>query len=157
MGVLIISLAWPQIHGIITDKNVWTLGCILFILMFTSGYMFNAIRNTPFTQSNGRGGFNYIVGGFQNQLGVETQIVATICISLLKLLELTGRWYFDFSNHRPPAQGSNHPRSDISIRPDNGMVCGNNVHLLIFDFCLPDEKWRIPVPVIFIVCTNDSI
>jgi len=83
---LITTLAWPQIRGIITDKNVWTLGCILFILMFTSGYMFNAIRHTPFTQPNGRGGFNYIAGGFQNQLGVETQIVATICISFPNFL-----------------------------------------------------------------------
>ena len=76
---LVTSLAWPQIQVVVTDKTVWTLGCILFILMFTSGYMFNAIRHTPFTQPNGRGGFNYIAGGFQNQFGVETQIVAAIC------------------------------------------------------------------------------
>ena len=42
--------------------------------------MFNTIRHTPYTQSNGRGGFNYIAGGFQNQFGIETQIVAAICI-----------------------------------------------------------------------------
>src|SRR5271155_4167111 len=48
--------------------------------MFTSGHMFNAIRHTPYISSDGRGGFNYIAGGFQNQFGIETQIVAAICI-----------------------------------------------------------------------------
>jgi len=90
---------WPQIHGIVTDKTVWTLGCIMFILMFTSGYMFNAIRHTPFTQPNGRGGFNYIAGGFQSQLGVETQIVATICIHSPKLPELNNRWCLGLSDY----------------------------------------------------------
>ena len=46
--------------------------------MFTSGHMFNTIRHTPYAQPNGRGGFNYIAGGFQNQFGVETQIIAAI-------------------------------------------------------------------------------
>ena len=95
---LVTKLAWPQIHKIITDKTVWTLGCIMIILMFTSGYMFNAIRHTQFTQPNGRGGFNYIAGGFQNQFGVETQIVATICILSPKLREFTGRWSIGFDN-----------------------------------------------------------
>lgn len=55
--------------------------------MFTSGHMFNTIRHTPYLQANGRGGFSYIAGGFQNQLGVETHLVAGICMkfSLNKL------------------------------------------------------------------------
>ena len=48
--------------------------------MFTSGHMFNAIRHTPYMQSNGRGGFIYVAGGFQTQFGIETQIVASLCI-----------------------------------------------------------------------------
>jgi oligosaccharyltransferase complex subunit gamma len=48
--------------------------------------MFNTIRHTAYTQPNGRGGFNYIAGGFQNQLGIETQIVAFLCTHLIDLL-----------------------------------------------------------------------
>ena len=48
--------------------------------MFTSGHMFNAIRHTPYMQANGRGGFNYIAGGFQNQFGIETHIVSGLCM-----------------------------------------------------------------------------
>jgi oligosaccharyltransferase complex subunit gamma len=81
MSGLVASLIWPQIQKVVTDKNIWTLACLVFILLFTSGYMYNAIRHTPFTQPNGSGGFNYIAPGFQNQFGVETQIVASICIS----------------------------------------------------------------------------
>ena len=47
--------------------------------MFTSGHMFNTIRHTPYAQPNGHGGFNYFAGGFQNQFGIETQIIAAIC------------------------------------------------------------------------------
>jgi oligosaccharyltransferase complex subunit gamma len=50
--------------------------------MFTSGHMFNTIRHTPYIQSDGRGGIGYIAGGFQSQLGIETQIVASICMLL---------------------------------------------------------------------------
>jgi len=46
--------------------------------------MFNAIRHTPYISSDGRGGFSYIAGGFQNQFGVETQIMACICIVFLQ-------------------------------------------------------------------------
>ena len=46
--------------------------------MFTSGHMFNTIRHTPYAQPNGRGGFDYFAGGFQNQFGIETQIIAGI-------------------------------------------------------------------------------
>src|ERR1700694_2200956 len=56
------------------------------ILMFTSGHMFNAIRHTPYTQPDGRGGFSYIAGGFQSQFGIETHIVASLCMSSVILL-----------------------------------------------------------------------
>jgi hypothetical protein len=44
--------------------------------------MFNTIRHTPYTQPNGHGGFHYIAGGFQNQYGIETQIIASLCIAV---------------------------------------------------------------------------
>ena len=41
--------------------------------------MFNHIRNVPYVTPDGKGGVQYFVGGFSNQLGLETQIVAAIC------------------------------------------------------------------------------
>lgn len=40
--------------------------------------MFNHIRKVPYAQPDGKGGLNYFAGGFQNQFGLETQIVAAI-------------------------------------------------------------------------------
>lgn len=41
--------------------------------------MFNHIRQTPYVGGNGKGGISYFAGGFQNQYGLETQIVGAIC------------------------------------------------------------------------------
>lgn len=40
--------------------------------------MFNHIRRVPYVASDGHGGISYFAGGFQNQFGLETQIVAAI-------------------------------------------------------------------------------
>lgn len=41
--------------------------------------MFNRIRKVPYVAGDGRGGISYFAGGFQNQYGLETQIVAFMC------------------------------------------------------------------------------
>lgn len=41
--------------------------------------MFNHIRKVPYVSGDGKGGITYFVGGFSNQLGLETQIVAAMC------------------------------------------------------------------------------
>lgn len=41
--------------------------------------MFNHIRKVPYVAANGKGGVSYFAGGFQNQFGLETQIVAAMC------------------------------------------------------------------------------
>lgn len=40
--------------------------------------MFNHIRKVPYVSGDGHGGISYFAGGFQNQFGLETQIVAAI-------------------------------------------------------------------------------
>jgi len=91
---LVAKLAWPQLQTIIANKNAWASASLVshtfllrliqvIILMFTSGYMFNSIRRTPFMQANGRGGFNYFAGGFQTQFAIESQIVAFLCMTTL--------------------------------------------------------------------------
>lgn len=72
-------VAWPYVMPILQNRNLWAAACVLGVLVFTSGHMFNHIRQTPYVGGNGRGGINYFAGGFQNQFGLETQIVGAIC------------------------------------------------------------------------------
>ncbi|KAL1881435.1 hypothetical protein VTK73DRAFT_3953 [Phialemonium thermophilum] len=71
-------VAWPYIFPFIRSRNPWAAVSLILILLFTSGHMFNHIRKVPYVASNNRGGISYFAGGFQNQFGMETQIVAAI-------------------------------------------------------------------------------
>ncbi|EHA58343.1 hypothetical protein MCOR27_002111 [Pyricularia oryzae] len=71
-------LAWPYVVPIITNRNIWAGLTLISILVFTSGHMFNHIRKVPYVAGDGRGGVSYFAGGFQNQYGLETQIIAAI-------------------------------------------------------------------------------
>lgn len=64
---------------VIQNRNIWASVSLIAILLFTSGHMFNHIRKVPYIVGDGKGGVSYIAGGFQSQLGLETQIVAAIC------------------------------------------------------------------------------
>jgi hypothetical protein len=114
--------------------------------MFTSGHMFNSIRHTPYTQPNGRGGFNYIAGGFQNQFGIETQIIASICILLIDYADF--RWIVGFHDNGVGPQSSYNSRSQVA---DRGHICldfWHLIHLLIPNLHFPHQEWRISIPVI---------
>lgn len=71
-------VAWPYVVPVIQNRNVWAAISLISILMFTSGHMFNRIRGVPYVSGDGKGGISYFAGGFQNQFGMETQIVAAI-------------------------------------------------------------------------------
>ncbi|KAJ5339087.1 hypothetical protein N7452_005815 [Penicillium brevicompactum] len=68
----------PYLLPIIQNRNLWAAISLIAILLFTSGQMFNHIRKVPYVAGDGRGGISYFAGGFQNQFGMETQIVAAI-------------------------------------------------------------------------------
>ncbi|KAK2062138.1 OST3/OST6 family protein [Colletotrichum caudatum] len=76
-GTVLVT-ASPYILPIIQNRNLWAAISLIAILLFTSGHMFNHIRKVPYVASDGRGGISYFAGGFQNQFGLETQIVAAI-------------------------------------------------------------------------------
>ncbi|KAJ6443452.1 oligosaccharyl transferase subunit [Purpureocillium lavendulum] len=76
----LIATAGPYLLPIIQNRNLWAAGTMIAILLFTSGHMFNHIRHVPYVAGDGRGGITYFAGGFQSQLGLETQIVAAMCI-----------------------------------------------------------------------------
>ncbi|KAL6921668.1 hypothetical protein ACHAPO_007035 [Fusarium lateritium] len=79
IGVLTaVMVAWPYLAPIFQSRNLWAAISLMVILLFISGHMFNHIRKVPYVTGDGRGGINYIVPGFQQQLGLETQIVAAL-------------------------------------------------------------------------------
>ncbi|KAK7964966.1 oligosaccharyltransferase complex subunit gamma [Apiospora saccharicola] len=73
-----LAKAGPYILPIIQNRNAWAAISLIGILMFTSGHMFNQIRKVPYVAGDGHGGISYFSSGFQNQLGMETQIIAFI-------------------------------------------------------------------------------
>lgn len=73
------SVAWPYVLPVIQNRNLWAAISLIAVLLFTSGHMFNHIRKVPYVSGNGKGGVQYFAGGFSNQFGMETQIVAAIC------------------------------------------------------------------------------
>lgn len=74
--IAFIAVAWPYIKPVLQSRNLWAAFSLIAILLFTSGHMFNHIRKVPYVVSNGHGGVSYFAGSFQNQYGMETQIVA---------------------------------------------------------------------------------
>lgn len=77
--VTAIAVLSPYLLPIIQNRNLWAAISLIAILLFTSGQMFNHIRKVPYVAGDGHGGISYFAGGFQNQFGMETQIVAAIC------------------------------------------------------------------------------
>lgn len=77
-AISFISVAWPYIAPLVQNRNVWAAISLILILLFTSGHMFNHIRKVPYVAGDGRGGVSYFAGGFSNQYGLETQIVAAM-------------------------------------------------------------------------------
>ncbi|PQE09217.1 ost3 ost6 family protein [Rutstroemia sp. NJR-2017a BBW] len=77
-AITFLSVAWPYILPIVQNRNVWAAISLIAILLFTSGHMFNHIRKVPYVAGDGRGGVSYFAGGFSNQYGLETQIIAAM-------------------------------------------------------------------------------
>ncbi len=89
-------VAWPYIQPVIQSRNLWAIITLMGILSFISGTMFNQIRKVPYVAGDGRGGISYFAGGFQNQYGLETQIVAAICTFCL--LPAAENWVLTLSD-----------------------------------------------------------
>ncbi|KAF4966143.1 hypothetical protein FSARC_6142 [Fusarium sarcochroum] len=71
-------VAWPYVLPILQSRNLWAAISLISILLFTSGHMFNHIRKVPYVAGDGKGGISYVAPGFQQQFGLETQIVAAL-------------------------------------------------------------------------------
>lgn len=65
--------------AVIGSKYIWTLGSVIFIIFMISGYMFTKMRHVPIAGSSRNGEIIYFAEKeFQNQFGIETQIVAVM-------------------------------------------------------------------------------
>lgn len=78
-AITLFAVLSPYVLPIVRNRNLWAAVSLIAILLFTSGQMFNHIRKVPYVAGDGHGGISYFAGGFQNQFGMETQIVAAIC------------------------------------------------------------------------------
>lgn len=58
--------------------------------------MFNQIRNVPYMMNDAQGRISYIAGGFSNQFGLETQIIAMICEFCQYSFPFFGEFVADF-------------------------------------------------------------
>ncbi|KAK5159130.1 hypothetical protein LTR04_005105 [Oleoguttula sp. CCFEE 6159] len=76
--ITFLAVAAPYYLPVIQNRNLWAAISLIAVLLFTSGHMFNHIRKVPYVQGDGKGGVSYFAGGFQNQVGLETQIVAAM-------------------------------------------------------------------------------
>lgn len=82
-AITLFTVVSPYVLPFLQSRNLWAAGSLIAILLFTSGHMFNHIRKVPYVAGDGRGGMTYFAGGFSNQLGMETQIIAAICKYIL--------------------------------------------------------------------------
>ena len=148
------SVAYPYILPVIQNRNLWAGISLITILLFTSGHMYNHIRKVPYVAGDGKGGISYFAGGFSNQFGMETQIVAAMCkSSSVKPAEILT---FKLTFHRRRQSCLRYHCSSLEGPSNVGshQAASGRVHLgrhYAWHVQLPvervqDQEWRLPVP-----------
>ena len=107
---------------------------------------------------DGKGGVSYFAGGFQNQFGLETQIVAAMCtycpfypgLRILVFCRADGvgvRWYLglrdDLARAQGPAYGGSALAADRSVR----LGRSDFGHVQLFAECIQGQEWWISLLV----------
>lgn len=62
----------------LTSKLSWCIVSLISVLLFTTGYMFNQIRGSPYVLEHADGRTDYFAPGQQTQFGIETQIMSFV-------------------------------------------------------------------------------
>jgi oligosaccharyltransferase complex subunit gamma len=78
LAVFLIKSQKDLIISVLTNTHIWGGFGVLWILIFTTGYMYNAIRGMPFVMAGAEDRVKYFITGQQQQLGAETQIMSVI-------------------------------------------------------------------------------
>ena len=139
---------------VIQNRNLWAGISLITILLFTSGHMFNHIRKVPYVAGNGQGGVSYFAGGFSNQFGMETQIVAAMCKSFQSTLALRTftlissiRWHAFVRNHCPSAKSASHVRSQEAAISRFHLGGRDVWHVQLLAQRLQDQEWGLSFPL----------
>lgn len=82
IGAFTLYQTYDYLLPLIQSRIIWGVFCVVFILTFTSGYMWNKIKNAPYIAVGQNGAVSWVASGYQNQLGIESQVVAGICTYL---------------------------------------------------------------------------
>ncbi|KAF9556523.1 oligosaccharyl transferase subunit ost3/OST6 [Mortierella alpina] len=77
-----IYVLYNKAGKILGSKYIWSAGSMFIIFVMISGHMWNQIRTPPYTVPGRDGRPGFIAQGFQNQFGLETQIVAVLYATL---------------------------------------------------------------------------
>lgn len=80
MGVLTLALSARFVLPILASRWTWAAVIIASSIIFTSGIMFVRIRGTPWVGRT-KEGTTWLAGGYQNQYGMEVQVIAGTCES----------------------------------------------------------------------------
>jgi len=72
------KVAWPLVRLILTSRFIWATALLPVILLMISGQMWCQIRSPPYMVKSPTGAPSYIAGGYSNQYGVETQVIASL-------------------------------------------------------------------------------
>ncbi|PLW06203.1 hypothetical protein PCANC_26646 [Puccinia coronata f. sp. avenae] len=72
------KVAWPLLRFIFTSRFIWAAAFLPIILLMVSGQMWCQIRSPPYMVKSPSGAPGYIAGGYSNQYGVETQVIASL-------------------------------------------------------------------------------
>ncbi|KAJ1869394.1 oligosaccharyl transferase subunit ost3/OST6 [Coemansia sp. RSA 1722] len=75
-AICAIYLVYRHIDLRMLGRNVWSIATILFVLLMTSGFMWNRINNPPYMGQTRSGDVILFAPVNNQQYGVETQIVA---------------------------------------------------------------------------------
>lgn len=117
-----------------------------------SGYMWNQIRTPPYVMPGPKGQLNYFAAGYQQQYGVETQIIFSICASFHYILG-TETEVDLVHRRRPRLLGLHAGRHDpLDARPattadsDVHLVWRLAVHVQLAPRRLPNEKRWLSLP-----------
>src|SRR5258706_6521684 len=78
LGALSLILAARFLTPIFTSRWTWAALVIGGSTIFTSGFMFVRIRGAPWV-AHRNGQPQWMAGGYQNQFGMEVQVIGAIC------------------------------------------------------------------------------
>lgn len=144
------TVAYPYILPVLQNRNLWALLSLIMVLMFTSGHMYNHIRKVPYVTGNGRGGITYFAGGFSNQFGIETQIIAAVCELWLRSTKASANMTrchpllrYDFSRIESTENERCKNATDCSYCLGK---CGV-WHVQLFNEHIQDQEWWLSVLV----------